>query len=76
VTASEAAFGYRPWSDEPVPERPIVERGGTYYAVEVTAHTDDFDFPDGLLLGGAGALVGVVAVFGGAGTLVYNRWRA
>ncbi|UIO99930.1 hypothetical protein Hbl1158_00720 [Halobaculum sp. CBA1158] len=75
ATASEEAFDYRPWSDEPVPERPIVERDGRYYAVEVTSHTDDFDFPDGLLLGLAGSGVGVVAVVGGLGTLGYNRWR-
>ncbi|MFC6786661.1 hypothetical protein ACFQFH_12440 [Halobaculum halobium] len=76
ATVSEEAYDYRPWSDEPVPERPIVERDGTYYAVEVTSHTDDFDFPDGLLLGLVGSAVGVVAALVGVGTLAFNRWRA
>lgn len=76
ATVSEEAYDYRPWSDEPVPDAPIVERDGTYYAVEVTSQTDDFDFPDGLLLGLVAAAVGVVAVLGGTGTLVYNRLRS
>lgn len=76
ATVSEEAYDYRPWSDEPVPDAPIVERDGTYYAVEVTSHTDDIGFPDGLLLGLVAAGVGVVAVLAGAGTLVYNRWRS
>jgi len=76
ATVSEEAYDYRPWSDEPVPDAPIVERDGTYYAVEVTSHTDDFDFPDGLLLGLVAAGVGVVAVLVGIATLGYNRWRS
>lgn len=76
ATDSEAAYDYRPWDDEPVPEQPIVERDGTHYAVEVVSHTDDFSFPDGLFLGLVGSGVGVVAVLTGIGTLGYNRWRA
>ncbi|MFC7135727.1 hypothetical protein [Halobaculum litoreum] len=76
ATESEAAYDYRPWNDEPVPEEPIVERDGTHYAVEVVSHTDDFSFPDGLFLGLVGSGVGVVAVLAGVGTLGYNRWRA
>lgn len=66
---------YRPWSDEPVPEEPIVERDGTYYAVEVYSHTDDFDFPDGVVFGVVASFLGVVCLLGSGGIAAYGWWR-
>jgi hypothetical protein len=63
ATASEEAYDYRPWSDEPVPERPIVERDGTFYAVEAASVTDDFNLPDGLFLGFVASAVGLFCLF-------------
>ena len=57
---------YRPWSDEPVPDEPLVEKGGTTYAVETTVHVDDFDFPDGLLLGLVASGLGVLSLVAAA----------
>jgi hypothetical protein len=75
ATRSEERHDYRPWSDEPVPERPIVERDETHYAVEVRSHTDDFGFPDGFLLGVAGSAVGIVAIVASACLWLYGWWR-
>lgn len=61
ASRSEDAYGYRPWSNESMPDPPVVvEKGDTYYAVETVAHVDDFDLPDGLLLGLAASGLGVV----------------
>jgi hypothetical protein len=75
ATESEEQYDYRPWSDEPVPERPIVERNGTYYAVEVASHTDDFNFPDGLFLGLAASGVGIVLLLSSGVVGLYGRYR-
>ncbi|MFC7097085.1 hypothetical protein [Halobaculum marinum] len=75
ATESDDAFAYRPWNDEPVPDDPIVERDGTYYAVEAVSHTDDFGFPEGTFVGLVASAVGIVALLAGLGTLGYNRWR-
>ncbi|SFL38991.1 hypothetical protein SAMN04487950_3595 [Halogranum rubrum] len=55
-------FGYRLWSDEPVPDAPLVEKQGTTYAVWVNLHVDDFNFPDGLLFGLVASALGVVSL--------------
>lgn len=76
ATRSEEEFGYRPWSGEPVPEAPIVARNGTHYAVGVVVHVDDFDLPDGLLLGVAGSGVGVFCLFASGVVYLASRRRA
>jgi hypothetical protein len=61
ASRSEDADGYRPWSNETMVHPPVVvEKGDTHYAVETVAHVDDFDFPDGLLLGLLASGLGVV----------------
>lgn len=75
ATESDEQYDYRPWSDEPVPERPIVERNGTYYAIEIASQTDDFDFPPGLFLGFLGSALGVVALLASGGLWLYGRYR-
>lgn len=71
ATQDDDRYDYRPWSDEPVPEEPIVEREGTHYAVEVTSQTDDFNVPDGLFLGFAASAVGFVCVLLSVGVGLY-----
>ena len=66
-------YDYRPWSDEPLPERPIVERNGTYYAIENTSETDDFDFPAGFLLGFVASGLGLIALLVSGGLHLYAR---
>lgn len=75
ATESEDQYDYRPWSDEPIPERPIVERGGTYYAVEVASHTDDFNFPPGLFLGVIASGVGLLSLLAAGAVWLYGRYR-
>jgi hypothetical protein len=75
TTISSERGDYRPWSDEPVPDEPIVERDGTHYAVHVRSHTDDFGFPDGLLVGVAASLVGVTSLLGSGVVWLYGRYR-
>ncbi|MFB6156149.1 MAG: hypothetical protein ABEJ22_09655 [Haloferacaceae archaeon] len=67
--SGEDAFGYRPWSNESVPYPPtVVEEGGEHYAVVAYAHVDDFNFPDGVVLGVAASGLGVLSLLG-AGVL-------
>lgn len=62
----EASGEYRPYSDEPVPDRPFVlRRGDAYYDVHVTSHVDDFSFPTGFLAGVVASVVGVLSILGG-----------
>ncbi|RDI72681.1 hypothetical protein [Halopelagius longus] len=75
ATVSEDAYDYRPWQDEPMPSAAIVERNGTHYAVETASHTDDFDFPDGLLLGVVASAVGVVCLLTSGGIWLSGLWR-
>lgn len=75
ATESEQEYDYRPWSDEPVPDRPIVERDGTYYAIEVASHTDDFNFPPGLFLGFVGSALGIVSLLASGTLWLYSRYR-
>jgi len=75
ATEDPDQYDYRPWSDEPLPERPIVERNGTYYVIEGTSETDDFNFPDGFLLGFVASGVGLVALALSGGVWLYARWR-
>lgn len=63
ATRSEEDYGYRPWSNESVLHPPlVVEKGEAHYAVETVAHVDDFDFPDGMLLGVVASGLGVVSL--------------
>jgi hypothetical protein len=68
-------YDYRPWSDEPLPERPIVERNGTYYVIEGSSDTDDFNFPAGFLLGFVASGLGLIALILSGGVWLYARWR-
>lgn len=74
ATASEGAYDYRPWSDEALPDEPVVERNGTHYAVSGASVTDDFGTP-GLLAGFAATVVGAGLVVGSAGLWLYGRLR-
>ncbi|SDL89423.1 hypothetical protein SAMN04487949_0090 [Halogranum gelatinilyticum] len=53
---------YRPWSDEPVPDEPLVRKGDTTYAVAAPVAVDDFNFPDGLLVGLVASALGVLSL--------------
>lgn len=75
ATESEKQYDYRPWSDEPVPDRPIVERDGTYYAIEVASQTDDFHFPSGFFLGFVASGLGILALLASGGVWLYGRYR-
>lgn len=75
ATTDDDPGDYRPWSDEPVPEQPVVARNGTHYAVEVVSHTDDVGPPDGVIAGVGASLLGVCLVVGSGGWLVYGRLR-
>lgn len=75
ATESEKAYDYRPWSDEPVPDRPIVERGGTHYAIKVASQTDDFNFPPGFLLGFVASGLGILSLLASGGLWLSGRWR-
>lgn len=76
ATRSEDDYGYRPWSNESVVERPaIVEKNGSYYALRAPLHVDDFDLPDGLFLGLVGSAVGIGCLLVGAGILIAQRIR-
>ncbi|WP_265111087.1 hypothetical protein [Halosolutus halophilus] len=75
ATEAPDQYEYRPWSDEPVPDEPLVERDGTHYAVEVVSHTDDLNFPDGLFLGIIASAVGLVSLLASGGVWLYGRWR-
>jgi hypothetical protein len=68
-------YDYRPWSDEPLPERPIVERNETYYTIENTSETDEFNFPDGFVLGIVASGLGLVALVLSGIVWLYARWR-
>ena len=58
--------GYRPYADEPLPDRPFVlEKSDAYYHVGTVAHVDDFSFPTGLLAGLVASGVGVLSVLAG-----------
>lgn len=73
--------GYRPWSDEPLPQasRFVVEKDGTDYVVRTVAHVDDFSFPDYIVLGvvasGLGVLSLLAALVVGVGGWLRRRWR-
>lgn len=73
ATEADDQYDYRPWSDEPVPGEPIVERDGDYYAVEVASHTDDFHFPDGLFLGFGASIGGIVCLLLSGVIRLYDR---
>lgn len=75
ATESEEAYDYRPWSDEPAPDRAIVERGGTHYAIEVASQTDDFNFPPGLVAGVVASALGILSLLASGGLWLYGRWR-
>lgn len=75
ATESEQQYDYRPWSDEPVPEEPIVAQDGRYYAIEVASHTDDFNFPEGLFLGFAASGLAIVLLLASGGVWLYGRYR-
>lgn len=74
ATASAETDDYRPWSDEPLPDEPIVERGGDYYSVAAYSHTDDFGFPPGFFLGVVASAFGLVSVLAAVGVALYSRW--
>lgn len=76
ATESEEAYDYRPWSDEPVPEQPIVQRDGSYYAIEVASQTDDFDFPPGFFLGFVASGLGILSLLASGGLWLYGRYRS
>lgn len=59
ATESAEEYDYRPWSDEPLPDRPIVRKNGTHYAVSSASVSDDFGPSTGVFLGFLGSLVGV-----------------
>jgi hypothetical protein len=73
ATRSDERYDYRPWADEPVPRGLIVERDGTYYAVEAASATDDIGFPDGLFLGLVGSVVGVVSLAAAGAVELFDR---
>jgi hypothetical protein len=73
--ATEAGHDYHPWSDEPVPERRIVRRNGTSYAIETNGHVDEFGPSGGVLLGFAGSAVGIACLFASGGVWVYGRMQ-
>lgn len=75
ATASEDAYDYRPWSDEPVPDPPIIERDGTYYAVSAASVTDEFGPSGGVLLGFAGTLAGVGCLLAAGCVRLVGRFR-
>lgn len=66
---------YRPWQSEPVPEKPIVARDGSQYAVRHTVSVDDFDFANGLLIGIVASLLGILFVLTGLLVGAYNLLR-
>jgi hypothetical protein len=70
--ATRREESYRPWRDEPVPDAPIVTRDGQAYALEAYSHTDDIDFPDGLLLGIAGSAAGVLSILSGLALWLFD----
>lgn len=73
ATESEAAYDYRPWSDEPVPDRPIVRMNGTHYAIEKATVTDEFGPSTGILFGFLGSLVGAGCLVGAGLVALYAR---
>jgi hypothetical protein len=73
ATESAESYDYRPWADEPVPEKPIVAYQGSHYAVRVGTHVDDIDFPDGLFLGLVASGVGLLCLLAAAGVWLYGR---
>lgn len=75
ATEASDQYEYRPWSDEPVPDKPLVERDGTHYAVEVVSHTDAINVPDGLFLGIIASAVGLVSLLASGGVWLYGRLR-
>lgn len=76
ATTSDDAHDYRPWSDEPMFETPVVvDRDGEQYAVAVASETDDFDLPDGLFVGITASVVGIASLAGAAVVTLYARLR-
>lgn len=75
ATESEETYDYRPWSDEPVPDRPIVRKNGTHYAISSATVTDDFGPSTGVLFGFLGSLVGVACLVGAGLVALYARVR-
>ena len=77
ASQSEDAYGYRPWSNESMPHPPVVvEKGDTHYAVRTVAHVDDFDFPDGLLLGVVASGLGVVLLVAALVVALVGAYRS
>lgn len=75
ATKAEDEYDYRPWSNESVPEAPIVAYNGSYYAVQDASHTDDFALPDGFLLGLLASGIGLVCIVAATGIWLSNYWR-
>ena len=71
ATANESQLDYRPWTDEPLPPKPIVVRNGTAYAVEQVSVSDDFDFLP-VIVGSGLSVIGGLLVFA-SGLLVVVR---
>lgn len=76
ATTAEDRYDYRPWSDEPVPERPIVRRNGTTYAIETNGHVDEFGPSLRIILGFVSSAVGLVCLFASGGVWAYSRGRS